>query len=381
MTLCNATYWFESDLAAFGVALLVAGIIIPQIIQIAFRKKLFDKHDARKIHKGIVPRLGGIAFLPSIIFAIAIVAGINIRYGGDNMMFALQRCIVPLSFEICAVLLLYLVGIADDLIGVRYRAKFLIQIICGVLILLSGVWIGNLYGLLWIGPIPVWLAWPVTVFIVVYLVNSVNLIDGIDGLASGLTALALAFYAIIFFMQGEYIYSLIACASVGTLLPFIYYNVYGKVQKQKKIFMGDTGSLTIGMVIAFLAIVMVRTTPTHNVFRCVNPLLLAFSPMLIPCFDVLRVILHRMKKRRNIFLPDRSHIHHKLLAMGMSPGRALATILLAACGFVAFNVGLSPWLDPNILLGADILVYTMINVGLTTRITLREKKLGKKLYE
>lgn len=380
--LCEVTtYWLESDLAAFGVAFLIAGILLPRIILIAFRKKLFDKHDARKVHHGIVPRLGGIAFLPAVILAVAAVLGFNIRFGEDNVQMAMNGCVVPVFFELCAVMLMFLVGIADDLVGVRYRAKFGVQIVSAVFIILSGIWISDLCGLLWIWSLPPWLGYMLTVLLVVYVVNAVNLIDGIDGLAAGLCTLALIFYGVILFMEQQYIYSMIAFATLGTLVPFIYYNLFGSVQKQKKIFMGDTGSLTTGMVLAFLSLVMLRTTPQSDGFWRVNPVVLAFTPLIVPCFDVARVTLHRLRFHRNPFLPDRSHIHHKLLAVGMSSKGALATILSVSALFMIVNVWLSRYLDLNILLGADILVWTFANIGLTRQIKAREKKLGRKLYE
>lgn len=382
MITCDAyTYWMESALASFGVALLLAGIIIPQIILIAFRKKLFDKQDARKIHQGVVPRLGGIAFLPSIIFSIAVVIGANLRFGGCTMVSAMETCIVPVFFSVSASLLLYLVGIADDLVGVRYRAKFIVQILSAVLVILSGIWITDLYGLLWIHSVPQWLGWILTVLTVVYVVNSVNLIDGIDGLAAGLSAVALMFYGWVLFMQEDYIYSMIAFATVGTLVPFIYYNVFGNARKQKKIFMGDTGSLTTGMVLVFLALIVLQDVPRSERPWNVNPVVLALSPLIVPCFDVVRVTLHRLRRHRNPFLPDRSHIHHKLLAVGMSSKKALGTILFSSIVFMFLNLWLSPVVDPNILLAGDILVWTLANVGLTSAIHAREKKLGRKLYD
>ncbi len=377
----TSTYWVESAFATFGVSVLLTGIIIPQILLIAFRKKLFDKQDARKIHQGIVPRLGGIAFLPSILVSIAIVMGLNLRFGSDTMSEAVSCCIVPLLFQMCAAMMLYLVGIADDLVGVRYRAKFIVQILSGILLIISGFWIKDLYGLLWLNSVDAWFGWLVTVFLVVYVVNSVNLIDGIDGLAAGLSSLALIFYAIVLFMQDQYIYCLISCAAVGTLIPFLYYNVFGSVKKQNKIFMGDTGSLTTGMALVFLCLAVIQEAPSGKCFANVNPTILAISPLLVPCFDVVRVTLHRLRQHRNPFLPDRSHIHHKLLAVGMTARKALFLILLLAVFFLGFNFWLSPAVDPTLILLADIIIWTIINITLTSAIHKREKRLGRKLYD
>ena len=142
----NSTlFWLENDLLSFAISALLAGIIIPKILLIAFRKNLFDEVNERKVHRGVVPRLGGIAFFPAMLFALFLVIAIDLRIGSGLMNVALASKIVPLSFEICAIILLYLVGIADDLIGVRYMANFVVQILSAVLLVCSGMYVAYLY--------------------------------------------------------------------------------------------------------------------------------------------------------------------------------------------------------------------------------------------
>lgn len=372
--------WIVNDIAAFAVSLTLSGILIPQILLIAFRKKLFDEIDERKIHKGIVPRLGGIAFLPSILFSLGIVVGVNLEIGGIEAAEQLDGSMVTMYFMICAVLLMFLVGMADDLVGVRYSAKFLVQIISSILIVVSGMYVDNLFGFLWLHELPSWLGWIMTVFAVVFVVNSINLIDGIDGLASGLSTVALLFYAVTFFNSGDYVYSLIASAAAGTLFPFFYYNVFGNAVKQKKIFMGDTGALTTGMILVFCAIAVLHVAEDNMSFRY-NPVVMALSPLIIPCFDVVRVYMHRVVRKRNPFLPDKCHIHHKLLALGMNQRMALIVIMAWSALFVVINVILSPEVNPTLLIAMDVLIWTLVNIGMTKGIERRERKLGQKLYD
>ena len=373
-------FWLENDLLAFAIAGVLAGIIIPKIILIAFRKKLFDTVDERKVHRGVVPRLGGIAFFPAMLFSVALVIAINIRLDSTTMIEASLESMMPIFFEICAIILLYLVGMADDLVGVRYVAKFIVQIISAILLVCSGMYVSDLYGLFWIHELPMWLSALFTAFIVVFVVNAINLIDGIDGLASGLSTIALLFYSVVFFMGQEYIYSLMAAAMAGTLFPFFYYNVFGDVTKQKKIFMGDTGALTTGMVLVFCAIAVISEKPEflHNNY---NPAMVALSPLIIPCFDVCRVYLHRVSEHRNPFLPDKCHIHHKLLALGLNQAAALLLILGASVAFIGFNVLLSPHTNPTLLLLCDVIIWIVLNMILTKAIRRRERRLGKTLYE
>lgn len=373
-------HWIFNDLIAFFVAILLAGIIIPQILLIAFRKKLFDDVDERKIHKGVVPRLGGIAFFPSILFSFFVVLGFSLKYFGWETVGPYMEVLVPFYFMVCAVLLMFLVGIADDLVGVRYMAKFAIQILASILIVFSGQYIDNFFGLFWIHHIYDWIGWIATSFMVVYVVNAINLIDGIDGLASGLSTVAFIFYAIIFYQSGQYAYSLLAAASAGTLMPFFYYNVFGNATKQKKIFMGDTGALTTGMILIFLAIEMLHIDDTEQVLTY-NPVILGISPLLLPLFDVVRVYLHRVVRHKNPFLPDKAHIHHKLLALGLNQRIALIIILLWSMFFIVINMFLSTFLNPTFIILGDVALYTVTNILLTKAIRNREKQLGTKLCD
>ena len=373
-------YWIENYIFVLVIAVMMVGIIIPKILLIAFRMKLFDEVDERKIHKGVVPRLGGIAFLPAIAFSICLVIGINLKIGQNEMFTTLSSAAVPVCFWICAQMLIYLVGLADDLIGVRYRAKFIAQIIAAALIISSGIYISNLHGFLWIEEWPSWIGWIITTICIIYAVNAVNLIDGIDGLASGLSAVALIWYSYAFYVAGEYVYMLLAGATLGTLVPFFYYNVFGRASGHKKIFMGDTGSLTIGLILAFLAI-KILDIDSAEFPRSDNMFIIAVVPLIIPCFDVVRVFIHRLRRGKNPFLPDKSHIHHKLLALGFVQWQALVAIIVTDMVFVLINVGLSPIIAPHWILIGDVALWAGLNWILSKIIHQREKLSGETLYE
>lgn len=374
------SYWIENYFVSLFVSVILAGIIIPNIMTIAFRRKLFDEIDERKIHKGIVPRLGGIAFLPAFIFSFCIVVGCNIRLQTPGFTSFFSGSLVPVFFLMCALMLMYLVGIADDLVGVRYRAKFLFQIIAGAIIILSGCWIKNFYGFIGIGEIPTLAGWIISVFLVIYIVNAINLIDGIDGLASGLSAIALCFYSYIFYQAQLYTYALLAGATLGTLIPFFYYNVFGSPERHTKIFMGDTGSLTIGTMMAFLTIEVFNINPDTVPFG-ENLFIVAIAPIIVPCFDVLRVFTHRVRRGHNPFMPDKCHIHHKLLALGFRQWQALILILLIDAGMTVFNFTVSTSLNPTWIIAADIVFMIGANMVLTRMIRLREQRAGLSLYE
>lgn len=357
-------FWIVNCSIAFLLCLLCAGIVIPQILLIAFRKQLFDLPDERKIHHCAVPRLGGIAFKPVVFFSIALLLGTNIVLGHSEILAEIDNDVQSLAFAFCSIMILYLVGMADDLIGIRYSAKFFIQILCGVMLIAGGIYINDLHGILGIHTVPLWFGYPLTILIVVFIINAINLIDGIDGLASGLCSITCLFYGLTFFILHQYMYAMLAFATMGVLVPFFYYNVFGNAERGRKIFMGDTGSLTIGMMLCFLCLKLTMCPPDNNMGN-VNPMVLAFSPLLVPCCDLVRVYLHRVRNGKNPFLPDKNHIHHKLLAVGMRQRIAMITIISVSTVFILFNIFLSLYLDVNWIVLGDILIWTLANVKLT----------------
>lgn len=359
--------WAINLILAFLISAFLSGVMIPQILLISFRKKLFDVPDERKIHKTLVPRLGGLAFKPVIFFTIAFIIGVNILLGNNGIISQISANNTVLTFVYCAIMMLYVIGVADDLIGVRYRAKFVAQIICGLMFIAGGVSLFTLDGVLGLHQLPVWFSWFATVFLVVFISNAINLIDGIDGLCSGLCSVVLGFYGLVFAYLGEYIYSLLSFTTLGVLVPFFYYNVFGDAEHNKKIFMGDTGSLTIGIIISFLSI-KISQLPETSLYSGSNLFILSFAPLIVPCFDVIRVFLHRIREHKSPFLPDKNHIHHKFLAIGLPQRKAMITIILVSIIFTVANVFLSFMINVNILLLINIIVWTVGHLWLTKKI-------------
>lgn len=363
-------------IAAFLISMIFAGIIIPQILLIAFRKKLFDEPDERKIHTSSVPRLGGIAFMPVVLFTMSLILGVTCQFGYFPLLRDLITDYVSIAYGICAVLFLYLVGIADDLIGVKYKAKFIVQIVCAILFVAAGLWIDDLQGMLFLDKVPMVVGGVITAFAIVYIVNSINLIDGVDGLASGLCMVAFLYYGIIFAMMGKLVYSILAFSALGAVVQFFYYNVFGKASEGKKIFMGDTGSLTLGVIICFLSLKLMRSETMFNTVELINLndtnlFILAFAPLIIPCFDVVRVYIGRVRHGHSPFLPDKTHIHHKLIATGMSHRFTMINILCVSASTTIANVILSIYVPPTALLVIDAILYTLGNIILSRKIMKR----------
>ncbi|MCQ2958768.1 MAG: undecaprenyl/decaprenyl-phosphate alpha-N-acetylglucosaminyl 1-phosphate transferase [Bacteroidales bacterium] len=355
--------WVFINACVFLLNVCVTAVVISKIQLIAFRKRLFDVPDERKIHTHPIPRLGGIAFCPVVMFSLTLLIGVTAWSEKIGVLMRFYPYLTEVSLLASSSITLYLVGMCDDLIGVRYGTKFFVQMLCGVMLVLSGLWIMQFDGFLGIETIPVWLGIPLTILVVIFIINAINLIDGIDGLASGLCGLALLYYSIVFYGEKNFVYSVISVAALGTLVPFFYFNVFGEAEKGKKIFMGDTGSLTIGILICFLSIKL--CSPMSSLRNSeYNPLVVAFAPLMIPCLDVIRVFGNRIAHKKNPFLPDKTHIHHKLLAIGLSQGKILVTILLLSLFCTISSVLLSKYLNVTFVLLICVLFYILLNVCL-----------------
>lgn len=348
----------------------MSAIVLPKISLVSFRKRLFDQVNSRKVHTGLVPRLGGIAFFPCISVSVSLVI-VFLNLLTDHNILDLDSTVQLLSL-CCSLFLLYLTGMMDDLISVRYSAKFMIQILCGVLLVCSGIYFDTLYGLFGINEIPMWIGIPFTVFVTVFVLNAINLIDGIDGLASGLSIIAFIAFGCMFARLGWWLYAFIAFAAFGVLMPFFYYNVFGKVQRGRKIFMGDTGSLTIGLLLATMA---VRLSMSDSVKERLMPgaIVIAFSFLIVPTFDVVRVVLHRVRNGKNPFMPDRNHIHHKFMALGMSQRQAMVSILCLASFFALTNVFAIHYVSVTLLFVSDVVVWTLFHIFITAKINAKLK--------
>ncbi|MDR0995658.1 MAG: undecaprenyl/decaprenyl-phosphate alpha-N-acetylglucosaminyl 1-phosphate transferase [Tannerella sp.] len=313
---------------SFAVAFGMSCLVVPRVIRTAFQKRLFDLPSARKVHHGTVPRLGGFSFIPIILLSVGFSAGLGLRLGPSG--FLGPRGVIPdFTLMVCGAILLYLVGLSDDLSGVRYRTKFLFQLAAACCFPVGGLWIGNLHGLFGLYDLSAPAGMVLTIFGTVGVINALNLIDGIDGLCSGLCILAFGVMGAAFLFDGDWMFAMLAFTSAGVLLPFLYYNVFSR----KKIFMGDAGSLTLGYLLSFLALRLASDAPSFLPAGG-GGLVLAAACLMLPVCDVVRVMFFRLRRGASPFEPDKSHIHHLLLRLGLGGRAALACLLLASACFV-----------------------------------------------
>ena len=366
-------------LSGFLFSVLFGMVIIPRILVISHKKRLYDVPDSRKVHTTPVPRLGGLSFFPVILMSMFLVIGFRLYFWDVNVSGLSFNMLYEYLFLFVGMTLLYLVGVCDDLVGVGYRYKFAVQIAAAFLLVLSGNWFDSFGGLFGIYSVPVWVGVPFTVFIVVYITNAINLIDGIDGLASGLCCIALSVLSVIFFLRGQYVYALLAICTLGILMPFWCYNVFGNANRGHKLFMGDAGSLTLGYVISFLIIHMSVTNEVSPTLS--NPfMVIAFSTVLVPLLDVIRVVLHRLREHKNPFLPDKNHFHHKLLRTGMRVRMVMVCIIAISAFFILLNSSLAWRVDITYLFFLNLFCWSILHVGLNGLIKRnRERKESEQL--
>jgi UDP-N-acetylmuramyl pentapeptide phosphotransferase/UDP-N-acetylglucosamine-1-phosphate transferase len=347
------TGWLASVVAAGVVSAAMMRYAVKNILAVSYRKRLYDLPGGRRIHTTPTPRLGGLAFAPIIcctsILALALHGGL-----APAWHVGVPECLTWIS----ALIFIYMIGTVDDLIGVRYHVKFSAQIVAALLVVASGFWINDLGGLFGVWEIPAAAGIPLTVLFIVGIINALNLIDGMDGLAAGICMIALAIYGVHCFATGRFFLSVVSISALGTVAPFFYCNVRGVGNRRHKLFMGDTGSQTLGLVISVLAVAQIRNSGTELATR---DFILALSPLVVPAFDVVHVFFLRMLRGNHPFHPDTTHIHHRLTRVGFTPRQAVAFILCLVAIYVTANMLLAPLVGVTMTVVLDALAWMTIN--------------------
>lgn len=346
---------------------------IPKILLVSLRKRIFDPIDPRKVHTEAASRLAGVSFLPAIII-VSLMAMEALTYFG-----LVERSIdayAKIGAEFASLMILYFIGLYDDIVTVRYRDKFIFQIVAALWVILSGTYIENFYSIATEYVLPFWMAFPLTVLLIVFINNAINLIDGVNGLASMLSIMALSVYGLLFFLYEDFVNASICFVAMAALLPFFYHNVFGVRSRTKaRVFMGDCGALVIGFLLSVMAIKLWNIERSLTPFFTANLChMLAYTMLFVPCMDVVRVVIHRALDRKKLFLPDKNHIHHKFMRLGFSPQLSLLPIIGLQIFFVIFNVLLSLHFNIISILIVDCLIWTIIHLWMSREIRNLENK-------
>lgn len=280
----------------------------PSLIKVAVLKRLIDTPtEDRKIHKRSVPTIGGIIIYAGTLFAYAL------WYNIDDMIYydKILESVKEFKLIIATSLILFFVGVKDDIIGTAAVKKLFAHIIVALILVLMGdIRITGLHGIFGVSDIPYWGSVFISIFTYVVVVNSFNLIDGVDGLAAGIGFLSSCAFGVWFIFANEFPYAALSFSLAGALLGFLIFNF-----SPAKIFMGDSGSLVIGMFICVLAIKMIEypIKQLDSFWVNVSKPVFAISTLAYPLMDTLRVFIIRAVKGQSPFAADRNHIHHKLI--------------------------------------------------------------------
>lgn len=341
----------------FIVSLLCTWGTMPQLLKFCHKRRLYDTPNARKVHSNNIPRLGGVLFAPALVMGIEASIVVMTITGDDLMPISLSACLL-----FGAVFLVFCIGLVDDLVGMEARLKFTIQLVASLCMPFCNLYINNLYGFCGIYEIPTFVGYPLTVFTSLLIINAINLIDGIDGLASGLSLITLGIFTYIFVSMDNVPFTLLTTGLMGALIVFIAYNLFGSAERNHKIFMGDTGSLILGFTFAYLCIKYAMFNPfTTSSQLC--PILISYTLVLVPVFDLVRVAFERLIQGKGIFSPDKRHIHHLFLAAGFSMHQALACILGLQLFYDVVNAMsfYSLRLSPTWIVLFDIISYALVS--------------------
>ncbi len=346
------------NLAATVTSFLISFLILPVIIKYSQKKNLGDAPGRRKVHKKVTPSLGGIAIFLG--FALA---------SSFWMDFSQWEAI---RFVLASLLIIFIIGVRDDLVPFRALHKLLGQIVAVTILLFSGIYIESLYGFLGIYEIPIWVGYFLTAFSIIVITNSFNLIDGLDGLAGIVGLVALSAFGLWFYLSGDYMFSLFSFAMTGGLLAFLVFN-----WEPSEIFMGDTGAMVIGMLLAIMAIHFMNVNdalPDLHPVKFSATIASAAAFIIVPLSDTLRIIILRLSKGKSPFSPDKSHIHHAIMRLGITHSKT-AMILGLINGLFILLAFLLRDLGDKVMLPIIILLSVGLSIILDRLIL---KKLASK---
>lgn len=361
----------------FFTALLLVGWIHPRLVKIALLKNIVDNPDARKLQRTPVPVLGGVAVFFGVVIAIGCMSSVVDCSG--------------LPVVIMAMMAMLYTGTMDDILSLSPGLRFVIEIVVVLLLIfVGGYCIDDFHGLWNIGRFSYWCAVPLTVVAAVGIINAINLIDGVNGLSSGYCIMACLIFGTLFFLAGEAPMTILAAVSVGALIPFFLHNVFGKTSKM---FIGDGGTLVMGVVMSVFVIAILQNGSRVAAYVNPNVGLVPFTlaVLSVPVFDTLRVMSTRILKGTSPFRPDKTHLHHMFIDLGCSHVATTLAILgvnmfvvlcwwaLEASGF-SIAVQLYAVIAVSLLVTSGLYHFMQWHICRDTRFMRAMRRLGYKTH-
>ena len=327
---------------AFITAFGLTYVAIPSIISIARKKNLVDEPGERRAHHVSTPSLGGIAIFAGVIFSIILWTPFN--YFAD------------LQYILCSFIIIFLIGAKDDIDPISPRIKFLAQIFAAfILVFTAKIKITSFYGIFGIQELPLVWSYLFSILTIIVIINAFNLIDGINGLSGSLGALICCTFGTWFLMIDVIELAIVAFATAGAIIAFLYYNV-----TPAKIFMGDTGSLLLGLVCSILAIQFIEQNNIleNSAYFVSSAPSVAIGILILPLFDTMRVFVLRIIKGRSPFSPDKNHIHHLLLNTGLNHMQSTGVLVFVNVFFIMISLYFQ-------YLGTEWLLFILITLALS----------------
>jgi UDP-GlcNAc:undecaprenyl-phosphate/decaprenyl-phosphate GlcNAc-1-phosphate transferase len=305
----------------FLTSFIVVLYSTPALIKVAVLKRLFDTpSEERKIHKRSVPTIGGIIIYAGTLFAYALWFTIE-----DGSLYEkIFTTVREFKLIVATSLILFFVGVKDDIIGTAPVKKLFAHIVVALILVLMGdIRITSLHGVFGVYEIPIWGSVFISIFTYVVVVNAFNLIDGVDGLAAGVGFISCSAFGTWFVFANEYHYAALSFALAGSLLGFLIFNF-----SPAKIFMGDSGSLVIGMFVCVLSIKMIEypIQELNSFWVHISKPVFAVSTLIYPLLDTLRIFIIRAVKGQSPFMADKNHLHHKLIDCNYSHPKTVIII-------------------------------------------------------
>lgn len=305
-------------LLSFITSFTLTFVAIPSIINVARVKHLMDEPGERRSHSDSIPTLGGIGIFAGVIFSIVLWTPFGVFQ--------------DLQYILCAFVIIFLIGVKDDLVPMSPWRKLAGQLFAAfILVYKANVRLTSFYGLFGLTLLPDWASYSISIFTILVIINAFNLIDGINGLTGSISTLISLVLGIWFFLVDRIDLAIVAFALAGSVLAFMRYNV-----TPAKIFMGDTGSLFVGLVCAILAIKFIeahRELP-DSIYAVNSAPAVAIGILILPLFDTLRVFIIRILRGHSPLSPDRRHIHHMMIDAGFSHMQATGILIFSNIVFI-----------------------------------------------
>jgi UDP-GlcNAc:undecaprenyl-phosphate GlcNAc-1-phosphate transferase len=341
-------------------ALILNLVLTPNIIRIAHRFRWYDRPGSRKIHTVLVPRLGGVGIFTSFFTSIIVVPLVwQLIFGTAQQHFVdIKYLAIFLGFFI-----IYVLGLIDDFYNLKAILKLFIQILAAGVVVIGGGFVVTKLTIPYLGTIDLWyFGYPLTILWIVGITNAVNLVDGMDGLGAGIAGFAALSMGIISLIEGAYAPAIMAFALAGALAGFLRYNF-----PPAKIFMGDSGSLFLGFSLAVFPLMGISRAGS------LGALLIPVTILLVPIIDTAAAILRRLRKRQSIATPDKEHIHHKLLALGLGE-RKILTVIYSVCIYLSLIAITSVVLPKAVNVFIIIIVWVGLLLGYSIIHVVQAKK-------